>query len=76
VIVSTPATHGVNARNEPNITAAVLQLLPSNTLVPAIGRSSDNSWLLIILPNGAEAWVFAEAMLYRPEATEQLPVAP
>lgn len=76
VIVSTPATHGVNARNEPNITAAVLQLLPSNTLVPAIGRSSDSSWLLIILPNGEEAWVFAEAMLYRPEATEQLPVAP
>lgn len=76
VIVSTPATHGVNARREPNVTAEILQLLPSNTLVPAIGRSNDNTWLLIVLPNGEEAWVFANAMLYRPEATERLPVAP
>jgi hypothetical protein len=74
VIISTPATNGVNARQEPSTTATVLQLLPSNTLVPAVGRTQDNAWLHILLPDGRQAWVFTTAMLFRPEAVEKLPV--
>ncbi len=74
VIISTPATNGVNARQEPSTTATVLQLLPANTLVPATGRTQDNAWLHIQLADGRLAWVFTTAMLFRPEAVEKLPV--
>jgi hypothetical protein len=74
VIISTPEANGVNARRDPSTQANILQLLPANTLVPAIGRTSDNAWLQVILPDGAVAWVFTEAMVHRPEAIEQLPI--
>jgi osmoprotectant transport system substrate-binding protein len=74
VIISTPEANGVNARRDPSTQADILQLLPANTLVPAIGRTSDNAWLQVILPDGAVAWVFTEAMVHRPEAIEQLPI--
>jgi glycine betaine/choline ABC-type transport system substrate-binding protein len=74
VIVSTPASNSVNARIKPNTQAEVLDLLPPQTLVPAIARTVDSAWLHIILPDGRQAWVFSDAVLHRKEAIDQLPV--
>jgi hypothetical protein len=74
VIISTPTTNAVNARQAPSTQANILGLLPANTLVPAIGRTLDNAWLHIVLPDGALAWVFTNAVIARSEAVAQLPV--
>ena len=63
VTVSTPATYGVNARTSASTDAPIVQLLPHSTVLHAIGRTADNSWLQIELADGQTAWIFTAAVL-------------
>ncbi len=74
ITVSTPDNFGVNARATANTNATVVAVLPSNSVIQATGRTVDNIWLQIVLPDGQVAWVFAAAVLTRPENVVQLPV--
>lgn len=74
ITVSTPNNFGVNARATANTNAAVVAVLPSNSVLQATGRTADNVWLQITLPDGQLAWVFAAAVLTRPENVVQLPI--
>jgi uncharacterized protein YgiM (DUF1202 family) len=65
---------GVNARPAPASDAAALQVLPWNSQFPAIGRSSDSQWVLVVLNDGTTAWVAASAVGVTPEIAA-LPVA-
>lgn len=74
ITVSTPDNFGVNARATANTSATVVAVLPSNSVVQATGRTADNIWLQIVLPDGQVAWVFTAAVLTRSENVVQLPV--
>lgn len=53
-------TAGLNARSTPNADAAVVTLLPGNTVLTLTGRTADNSWLSTTVSDSVPAWVFAE----------------
>lgn len=72
--VITPDSYGVNARATANIAATVVTVLPRNTAVLAIGRTADNDWLQIQLPDGQTVWVFTAAVLTNPERVTLLPI--
>ncbi|MCE7981303.1 MAG: hypothetical protein DYG89_08945 [Caldilinea sp. CFX5] len=72
--VVTPDSYGVNARATANIAATVVTVLPRNTAVLAIGRTADNDWLQIQLPDNQVVWVFTAAVLTNPENLALLPV--
>lgn len=72
--VVTPDSYGVNARATANIAATVVTVLPRNTGVLAIGRTADDDWLQIQLPDGQSVWVFTAALLTDPDALQRLPV--
>ena len=74
ITVSTPDNFGVNARSTANTSATVVAVLPSNSVVQATGRTADNIWLQVVLPDGQVAWVFTAAVLTRSENVVQLPV--
>jgi len=74
ITVSTPNNFGVNARATANTNATVVAVLPSNSILQATGRTADNVWLQIVLPDGQPAWVFTAAVLTRPENVVQLPI--
>lgn len=72
--VVTPDSYGVNARATANIAATVVTVLPQNTAVFAIGRTADNDWLQIQLPNAQLVWVFTAAVLTDINDVQLLPV--
>lgn len=74
VTVTTPDTFGVNARAAASPAAEIVAILPRNTVVEAVGRTADSSWLQIVLADGRLAWVFAAAILTSSETIQQLPV--
>lgn len=53
---------GVIVRQEPRVDSNNIWQLVNNETVQAIGRSSDNQWVRIILPspNGGAGWVFSQ----------------
>lgn len=53
-------TAGLNARETPDLTGTVVQLLGGNTSYPALARTADNSWVQIQLPDGRLPWVSAQ----------------
>lgn len=55
-------TLGVNARTAPTLTGTILSVLPNGAVLPAIGRSQDNLWVQVELPDAQLAWVFREAV--------------
>lgn len=55
-------TLGVNARTAPTLTATILNVLPNGAVLPVTGRSGDELWLQIRLPDSQLAWVFREAV--------------
>lgn len=55
-------TVGVNARTAPTLTATILSVLPNGAVLPALGRSPDNLWVQVELPDKQLAWVFREAV--------------
>ncbi len=74
VIVSTPGTYAVNARTTASTDAPIVQLLPRSTLLRAVGRTADNTWVQVVLPDGVRAWVFTDAVLTDQDALQTLPV--
>lgn len=72
--VVTPDSYGVNARATANIAAAVVTVLPRNTVVLAVGRTADNDWLQIQLPDTQVVWVFTAAVLSDPTTIALLPI--
>jgi len=38
-------------------------LLEKGSVHPALGRTFDNVWTLILLPDNRQAWVFTETIL-------------
>jgi uncharacterized protein YgiM (DUF1202 family) len=55
-------TVGVRARAAPSLEGNVLGILPNGAVVPAVGRSADNAWIQVTLPNNQLAWVFREVV--------------
>jgi hypothetical protein len=68
-------TVGLNSREEPNTTAAIVQLLASGSSYSAIARSADNQWVQLVLPDGRPAWAFAEFLALSGDIAT-LPVGP
>jgi osmoprotectant transport system substrate-binding protein len=72
--VLTPDAYGVNARATANIAATVVTVLPQNSALLAIGRTVDNDWLQIRLPDEQIVWVFTAAVLTDLANVQLLPV--
>ena len=72
--VLTPDAYGVNARATANIAATVVTVLPQNSALLAIGRTVDNDWLQIRLPDEQIVWVFTAAVLTNLADVQLLPV--
>jgi uncharacterized protein YgiM (DUF1202 family) len=53
-------TAGLNARESPDLSSPVVQLLAGNTTYTALARSEDNQWVQILLPDGRLAWVSSQ----------------
>jgi uncharacterized protein YraI len=51
-------TAGVRARTAPSLEAGIVTVLPNGAVLPAVGRSADNQWIQIVLPDNQRAWVF------------------
>ncbi|MCB0191771.1 MAG: SH3 domain-containing protein [Anaerolineae bacterium] len=63
----------VNVRSGPGLNYPVIGALPPNTAVPAVGRTADQSWWQLQLPEGQTGWVAASVVDAR--NTAGLPVA-
>jgi hypothetical protein len=74
VNIVVPGPHRVNVRATTSIDSARLTTLEVGTVVPAIARTIDNTWLQIVLPNGRVGWVFRETIGVDVEVIEALPV--
>lgn len=55
-------TVGVNARTAPTLTGNILSVLPNGAVLPVQGRSPDNLWVQVELPDKQLAWVFRDAV--------------
>jgi hypothetical protein len=74
--VIVPPVYEVNARTTWTTAAASLMLLPRGTALLAVGRSADNEWIQVILPDQRLAWVFRETMQIDPATIQPLYVVP
>lgn len=52
------ANQPANIRANPTTDLARIALIPEGDPVFAIGRTADNQWLQIIMPDGVEGWLF------------------
>jgi hypothetical protein len=48
---------GANVRRAPQLTAEIITVLVDSTVAPVLGRTSDNQWFSIALPNGDSGWI-------------------
>lgn len=72
--VTVPTANGVNVRTEPNTDADVIDTVPLNAALPAVGRSEDALWIMVELPDGSRGWLFRAAII--PNAVlDDLPVS-
>ena len=69
-----PDTYSVNARAGTSTEFAILQELPAGTILPAIGRNSDSTWLYIRLSDGRQAWAFIDVIVINQDLLAQLPI--
>ena len=69
-----PDTYSVNARAGTSTEHAILQELPAGTILPAIGRNSDSTWIYIRLSDGRLAWAFIDVIVINRDLLAQLPV--
>ena len=54
--------NGVNARTDPALDAAVVQIVPQGAAVPATAISDDGEWYQVALPTDETGWMFATAV--------------
>lgn len=74
LIVTVPDTHRANARADVSIQAPLVQELPMGSQWRAIGRTIDNTWLLIQLDQNRVAWVFTEVLIVDTSLVSTLPM--
>ncbi|MFN3982938.1 MAG: SH3 domain-containing protein [Caldilinea sp.] len=55
-------TAGVRARSAPSLEGNVLGVVPNGAVLPVVGRSADNAWVQVTLPDNQRAWVFREVV--------------
>ena len=48
---------GVNARATPSAEGELLLVVPNGAVLPALGRSADDQWIQVQLPDGTLAWM-------------------
>jgi hypothetical protein len=73
-IVLIPDNYNVNARAENSTSATVLQVLVSGSQWIAVGRTIDNTWVLIRLNSEQVGWVFVATVITDPEQVALLPI--
>jgi hypothetical protein len=74
ITVAVPLDHQVNARYGWDIASPSLMLLPAGSVWPALGRSIDNAWVQIRLPDGRLAWLFTQVIEADLAQVQKLPV--
>lgn len=74
ITVAIPSEHQVNARYGWDIDSPSLMLLPAGSVWPALGRSIDNAWVQIRLPDGRLAWLFTQVIGADLAQIQKLPV--
>ena len=62
LVITVPESHQANARADVSIQAPLVQVLPMGSQWRAIGRTIDNTWLLVQLDQNRVAWVFIEVV--------------
>ncbi len=55
VAISNPL--GVNARATPSADGALVIIVPNGAVLPAVGRSADDQWIQVRLPDDQLAWM-------------------
>jgi uncharacterized protein YgiM (DUF1202 family) len=55
--VTIRSVDGANVRRGPELTAEIMTVLLDSTEAPVLGRTSDNQWFLIALPDGESGWI-------------------
>ncbi len=55
-----PGTQGINLREGPSTTAAIVRVLTPGTDLTVIGFNDDRSWAQVSLADGATGWVSAD----------------
>lgn len=55
-------TLGVNARTAPSLEGGVVGVVPNGAVLPAVGRSADDEWVQVTLPDSQRAWIFRSAV--------------
>ena len=60
---SVVSAEGVNARQQPNTDSTVIDVLPQYASLPVSGRSADDEWLQVEMPQGGTAWIFRSAII-------------
>jgi hypothetical protein len=74
MLVTVPDTHQANVRADVSVEAPLVQVLPMGSQWRAIGRTIDNTWLLIQLDQNRTAWVFTEVLIADPALVPTLPM--
>lgn len=74
-MVLNPGPNGINLRSTPDFNAPQAGVLSVQESANILGRTSDNQWLLIEIPNqpGQTAWVYA-SLVQLSVSVEQLPI--
>jgi hypothetical protein len=71
-VVQSP--YGANLRAAPVTTAPIVTLLEDKSVLTLLGRTNDNSWYLVRLPDATEGWVAGQLLTVSAEAVIDLPV--
>ena len=73
-MVSNPSDHQVSVRVDASLEAEIVAALASKAQVAGIGRTFDNAWVLVQLPNGVQAWMLVTSIVIDPAYFATLPV--
>ena len=53
----------LRVRESPGTSSAIVTQLPANTPLTIIGRTADNAWVQVVLPDGVTGWVAASYLV-------------
>jgi hypothetical protein len=74
VLIEVPGPYRVNVRAATSVESARIDSLEVGSVVPAIARTIDFTWLQIVLPDGRIGWVYRETVGAPVELVAALPV--
>jgi uncharacterized protein YgiM (DUF1202 family) len=62
--VTINSINGVNVRRAPETDETnIIRLLENGTVLPATGRTGDNAWIRVTLPDAVSGWIAAEFLI-------------